>query len=129
MTKSDEVNLYFKGRFVLIELEGRLSTEKILEASEKLIVSGNFPADFPLIWDTSKADWSYFDCDSIEQTVKSLSEQWKDQIRNRIGLVSEDDLSLSSVQLFREYCELNGKKVDLFLSFTDAEKWAINSKC
>ncbi len=111
----------FKSDYVLIELEGMLSGDFILEISKQVQKSEEYKPGTSEIWDISSADLSEVDSDSLFKASEDLEATWQGFQKSKIAVVSQKSINIGHIYLFSELYQRD--TVRAFESLKEAKKW------
>lgn len=107
--------------FFIVELVGAVTACHVINASRQLLNTPEFTPGYPVIWDATAADLSEIDSETIEKTITELDEMFDGLPLGHVALVSEREINLGTIDLFRVMYDKN--EVSVFNSFPKAQDW------
>ena len=111
----------FNNRYVLVELEGFLTKEFVLETYDKVRDSSFYEPGLPQVWQVTSTDMSAIDDLSIQFITKQLAKAYRNLKSGRVSIICEKNINLTTLKLFKEYSD--NERIGVFESFPEATSW------
>lgn len=118
-------SITIKEHYLSIDLIGSIEPDKIVETAKSAAAAilSNNALNFPQIWDVTKSDLSRVDQSTIQLVIEKLSTLRSQINPPKIALVSQKEINLGILSLFKECCTSNTYEISVFNHSVIAEKW------
>lgn len=110
-------------KYVLVIVKGILRIPDIELTFKQIISSSEYQQGMKRIWDLSEADLSELDADKVKTATEIPSTFIQGKSSSKVALVSNRDINMALLKLFKVYSIDDKSKIEIFTSLEEAKNW------
>ncbi len=121
--ESVKVRGFPEENYILVTIKGPLTFEIVNTTFQKIIEVENFSDNMGRIWDLTEADMSDLHHEIVKDLTAIPVSHLKKLTNAKIALVSNRDINIATMKLYKFYSRDMDGIVEVFNSIQDAKKW------
>ena len=118
--------LTWEKAYMKVVIRNTCSFDDIINSVVESVTGPYFYDGMPSIYDLSNADISGFDSDMVIELSEKVADIIESIGSSKIAIVTEKEINLTLIQLFKEVYQGSRNEFEVFESFDDARDWILS---